>query len=118
MGDAPMALPSTLLTGIRPPAVLEMKSSLDSLAEDTDTIGRDLQRVQQEILADLRSIQRDINGNVTGLSDDLDDFRRKGLEDVMRHTDALFSRLDQKLDRVRREIRQTSGKQDFPDDSS
>ena len=98
--------------------LLEVKESLASLADDTDRIGGDLQRVQKEILADLRSIQRDINGNVQGLSDDLDDFRRKGLEDVMRHTDALFSRLDQKLDRVRRETRRISGQQGIPEDSS
>jgi hypothetical protein len=79
--------------------------SLSSLAEDVETIGKDLQQVQEEILADMRGIQGDINGNVKGLSQDLDDFRRKGLLDVMRHTDALFSRLDQKMDRVRREVR-------------
>ena len=96
----------------------DTQRSVERLADDTETIGRDLQEVQQEILADLRSIQRDINGNVKGLSEELDDFRRKGLEDVMRHTDALFSRLDQKLDRVRRELRRTAGTRGGPDDAS
>ena len=77
-------------------------NSLAALSEDVDSLGKDLQQVQEEILRDMREIQRDINGNVRGLSEDLDDFRRKGLFDVMRHTDALFSRLDQRMDRLRR----------------
>ncbi len=81
----------------------EIHGSLTSLARDLDGIGKDLQQVQSEILDDMRRIQGDINGNVRGLSRDLDDFQRKGMVDVMRHTDALFSRLDQKLDRVRRQ---------------
>jgi len=83
----------------------EIHSSLTSLAGDIDTIGKDLHQVQKEILGDMREIQRDINGNVRDLSQNLDDFQRKGMVDVMRHTDALFSRLDQKLDRVRRQAR-------------
>ena len=96
----------------------DTKRSVERLADDTEMVGSDLQQVQQEILADLRSIQRDINGNVKGLSEELDDFRRKGLEDVMRHTDALFSRLDQKMDRVRRELRKIAGTPVRPDEGS
>ena len=83
---------------------IETNRVLESLGDDLSTVGKDLQQVQQEVLSDIRAIQNDINGNVRELSDDLDDFRRKGLIDVMRHTDALFSRLDQKLDRVRRNV--------------
>ncbi|HVS04420.1 MAG TPA: class I SAM-dependent methyltransferase [Thermoanaerobaculia bacterium] len=36
----------------------------------------------------------------------LESFLRDGLDEVMRHNDALFSRVDQKLDRHRREVRQ------------
>ena len=80
----------------------ELRSAADDLAGDLETIGRDLQAVQQEVLRDLRRVQRDIHADVQGVSEDLDDFRRKGMVDVMRHTDALFSRLDQKVDRLRR----------------
>lgn len=79
-----------------------LQRSVDRLVSDVDALGSDLQQVQKEILHDLRQVQADINRNVRGLADDLDDFRRKGMVDVMRHTDALFARLDQKLDRLRR----------------
>jgi SAM-dependent methyltransferase len=39
----------------------------------------------------------------------LEAFMREGLDEVMRHNDALFSRVDQKLDRHRREARQLLG---------
>lgn len=76
--------------------------SLETLSRDVDSLGKDLQQVQQEVLHDLRAVQQGINADVRGLSDDLDDFKQKGLFDVMRHTDALFARLDQKVDRIRR----------------
>ena len=94
-----------------------LQRSLDDLAADIDTVGKDLQQVQREIVEDMRAIQRDINGNVRGLSEDLDDFRRKGMFDVMRHTDALFSRLDQKMDRLRRKVRQAAGERPGDDAS-
>jgi hypothetical protein len=80
----------------------DVQRSVGRLTSDVESLGTDLQQVQKEILRDLRHVQADINGNVRGLANDLDDFRRKGLVDVMRHTDALFARLDQKLDRVRK----------------
>jgi hypothetical protein len=69
-----------------------------------DALGKDVQRVQAEILNDLRAVQRELDLGIKQLSGDLDDFQRRGMADLMVHTDALFSRLDQKLDRVRREI--------------
>jgi hypothetical protein len=80
----------------------QLQRSVERLVSDVDALGSDLQQVQREILLDLRQVQTDVNRNVRGLADDLDDFRRKGLVDVMRHTDALFARLDQKVDRLRR----------------
>jgi len=88
----------------------ELRGAAVDLASDLDTIGRDLQTVQQEVVQDLRRVQSEINANVQGLSDDLDDFRRKGMVDVMRHTDALFSRLDQKVDRLRRAAKALSAR--------
>jgi hypothetical protein len=69
-----------------------------------DALGKDVQRIQAEILHDLRTVQRELDLGVKQLSDDLDDFQRRGMADLMVHTDALFSRLDQKLDRLRRRI--------------
>ncbi|MDX1503550.1 MAG: hypothetical protein R3325_14415 [Thermoanaerobaculia bacterium] len=77
-----------------------------------DALGDDLQRVQGEILRDLRAIQADyIRGNehaverlenLEVLMGRMDKLVRQGLLEVMGHHDALFSRLDQKLDRLRR----------------
>jgi O-antigen chain-terminating methyltransferase len=39
----------------------------------------------------------------------LEAFLKEGLDEVMRHNDALFTRVDQKLDRYRREARDLSG---------
>lgn len=67
-----------------------------------DDLGEDLQKVQAEILADLRAVQADLVENQGTLRDRLEEFKQKGMKDLMLHTDALFSRLDQKLDRSRR----------------
>ena len=74
-----------------------------------DELGDDLQTVQAEILADLRGVQAELVKNQISLREriePLEDFKRKGMKDLMRHTDALFSRLDQKLDRSRRLVEQ------------
>ena len=75
---------------------------LQAVAQEVDVLGRELQQVQREILRDLREVQSDINSNVKRLSNNLDDFRRQGMVDLMHHTDALFARLDQRLDRLQR----------------
>lgn len=79
------------------------------LRRNFEELGRELQQVQTEVLADLRAIQRDFQRDVADLSERLDHlelFKRGGLEEVNRHHDALFARLDQKLDRVRRDSRE------------
>jgi hypothetical protein len=78
--------------------------TLHRLESVIDALGKDVQRVQAEILHDLRAVQRELDLGIKQLSGDLDDFQRRGMADLMGHTDALFSRLDQKLDRVRRQI--------------
>lgn len=70
-----------------------------------DDLGEDLQKVQAEILADLRAVQADLVDNQIALREriePLEEFKRQGMKDLMLHTDALFARLDQKLDRTRR----------------
>lgn len=70
-----------------------------------DDLGEDLQKVQTEILADLRAVQAELVENQIALREriePLEEFKRKGMKDLMLHTDALFARLDQKLDRSRR----------------
>ncbi len=64
------------------------------------------QRVDQELLRDLRQVRddllRDVRNNHGRLSH-LEAFKREGFGDVMRHTDGLFSLVDQKLERYRRD---------------
>ena len=77
------------------------------LHERLDQLGQDLQQVQSEILGDLRGFQKEYQRDtedLTGRLQHLESFKRDGFEDVMKHTDALFSRVDQKLDRMRRKL--------------
>lgn len=80
-----------------------------------DDLGADLQKVQTEILADLRAVQAELVENQIALREriePLEEFKRRGLKDLMRHTDALFARLDQKLDRSRRLVAELRGERD------
>ena len=82
-----------------------LRGKVDRLEASFDDLGSDLQKVQKEILADLRSVQRELIKNDVSLRDriePLEEFKRRGMTDLMHHTDALFARLDQKLDRSRR----------------
>ena len=77
-----------------------------------DELGQDLQQVQREILDDLRGFQSEYQRDtedVTGRLRHLESFKRDGFDDVMKHTDALFSRVDQKLDRLRRKVEELTG---------
>lgn len=78
-----------------------------------DELGEDLQKVQAEILADLRAVQAELVENQVALREriePLEEFKRKGMKDLMLHTDALFARLDQKLDRSRRLLAELRGR--------
>ena len=78
---------------------------LGELREDTAGLGRDLQNVQGEIVGDLRSVQKDYIrdvGELTERVEFLEAFMRDGLKELSQHHDALFARVDQKVDRLRR----------------
>lgn len=89
---------------------------LRDLGEGLDELGRDVQKVQQEILRDLRDVQTDLIGDLDKVNTDLQEldvafaeFKRDGLRDLARQTDALFSLLDQKVDRLRQLAREPLG---------
>lgn len=78
------------------------------LGEGLDELGRDLQRVQGEIVADLRKVQNDLVEDLNKINTDLQEldvafavFKAEGLADLARHTEGLFSLLDQKVERLR-----------------
>ena len=86
---------------------LVLLAHLDSLRENVSSLGADLQEVRQEILRDLREVRDDLVSDLAknhGRISHLEDFKRDGLKDVMDHSDALYALLDQRLDRVRRNL--------------
>lgn len=73
-----------------------------------DELGGDLQRVQGEIVGDLREVQADLVNDLDKMNVDLQEldvafavFKADGLRDLARHTEGLFSLLDQKVERLR-----------------
>ncbi len=83
------------------PLLAEMRE----LAESVGALGRDVQKVQSELFRDLKEMQKDYLRDreaMTERVEHLEKFLQAGLADVMRHNDALFARVDQKLDRLRR----------------
>ncbi len=82
-------------------------AELGELAGSVAELGRDVQRVQTELFRDLKEMQTDYLRDreaMTERVEHLEKFLQAGLADVMRHNDALFARVDQKLDRLRRRI--------------
>ena len=83
---------------------------LDSLGEirgRLDDLGRRLDTAHvahQELLRDLREVRSDLLRDVQnnhGRISHLEAFKREGFADVMRHSDSLYSLMDQKLDAYR-----------------
>ncbi len=81
-------------------------------AEQIDALGQDLQRIQGELAGDIRGVQGELNDDLKRIHADLKKldrslgaFKKQGLADLARQTDALFSILDQKIDRVRNDDR-------------
>lgn len=78
---------------------------LQDLHRGFDDLGRDIQKVQRELVRDVAEVQgdylRDVK-EITSRLEHLEEFKREGFADVMKHSDALFSRIDQKIDRFRR----------------
>ncbi len=93
----------------RAAAVEKTLERLDRLEAALDALGRDLQSVQRELVAEVR-------GDRAGVDELGERVRRveelegTGFRDVMRHTDALFSRLELQLDRYRRRSRELWGR--------
>jgi len=79
--------------------VLEYLEKLESLEATIESIRDDLVRDLTEVRTDLL---RDVQNNHRRVSH-LEGFKRDGFDDVMRHSDALYALVDQKLDRYRRE---------------
>ncbi|MCZ6726254.1 MAG: class I SAM-dependent methyltransferase [Acidobacteria bacterium] len=74
-----------------------LKHLLD-LQQRTDDLHRDLTQVRDDLKKDVKQHARRLAH--------LEEFKRQGLDDVTRHSDALFARVDQKFDSYRRESRQ------------
>lgn len=94
---------------------LVLISHLSNLHRQFQELGQDLQKVQKEITGDLRSVQQDYIRDaqqMTSRIEFLEEFMREGLRELTRHNDALFSRVDQKIDRFRRETRELRGTAD------
>jgi len=97
-------------------ALLSHLERLDAVAERLrghfEELGRELQQVQSEVLRDLRAFQADYQrdaGDHAERLEHLELFKKRGVDDIARHHDALFARLDQKLDRIRRELARLAG---------
>ncbi|MEE8278079.1 MAG: class I SAM-dependent methyltransferase [Thermoanaerobaculia bacterium] len=88
---------------------LVLLAHLEELHAGMADLRRNLQRDRDDLLRDLREVRddllRDVRNNHRRLTH-LEAFKREGFEDVMRHTDALFALVDQKMDRYRRDTRQ------------
>lgn len=67
----------------------------DSLHQVRNDLVRDLREVRSDLLRDVQNNHRRISH--------LEAFKREGFGDVMRHSDALYAVVDQKLDRYRRQ---------------
>lgn len=89
------------------------------LGDGLDELGRDLQRVQGEIVADVRKVQSDLVDDLGKINTDLQEldvafavFKADGLRDLARHTEGLFSLLDQKVERLRHQARTLEDKKE------
>ena len=74
--------------------------------EYLEQLSETLQQVRNDLVRDLREVRsdllRDVQNNHRRISH-LEAFKREGFGDVMRHSDALYAVVDQKLDRYRRQ---------------
>ncbi len=87
---------------------LVLLNTLDRLDHHRDQL-RDLQQARKELLHDLRQVRDDLLRDVRNHERriiDLEGVRKEGMEQIMRHVDALFAVVDQKFDRYREDNRQ------------
>lgn len=80
---------------------LVMVGALERLGDLEGTV-RDLHRDLNQVREDLK---KDVKQHAKRLGH-LEEFKREGLDDITRHSDALFARVDQKFDHYRRESRE------------
>jgi O-antigen chain-terminating methyltransferase len=78
--------------------VVDALERLETLHEKTEALHRDLTQVRDDL-------KRDVKQHARRLAH-LEEFKRQGLDDITLHSDALFSRVDQKFDHYRRESRE------------
>ena len=77
--------------------------ALESLLETrAGELRGDIQAVQGDLTEVRNDLLKDVKQHARRLAH-LEEFKREGLDDVTRHSDALFARVDQKFDRYRRE---------------
>ena len=86
--------------------VLEYLERIEDLGRTVDQVRDDLVRDLEEVRTDLL---RDVQNNHRRVSH-LESFKRDGFGDVMRHSDALYAVVDQKVDRYRRSSENLNGK--------
>jgi len=81
---------------------LVVVEALENQRRRTDELHRDLLQVRNDLLKDVKQHARRLAH--------LEEFKRQGLDDITRHSDALFARVDQKFDSYRRESRELQSK--------
>jgi chromosome segregation ATPase len=82
-------------------------SNIENLRQNVASLSADLQQVSDEILSDLREVRDDLVGDLDKNHrriSHLEGFKSDGIKDLMEHSDALYSLIDQRLDRVRRKL--------------
>ncbi len=82
---------------------------LDRLEAALDALGRDLQSVQGEVVAEIRQ-DRARTDELRERVRLVEELEGSGFREVMRHTDALFARVELQLDRYRRRSREMWGR--------
>jgi O-antigen chain-terminating methyltransferase len=109
----------------------KLEEAISSLGQRLDALGNDLQQVQGELVRDLKVTREDQMRDYQQLQDGfwteterhwkfllshaerldfLERFRNEGWDDIKGHTEAMFSRVDQKLDRYRQLSRERWGR--------
>jgi len=101
-------------------AVPALAGAVEGLRRDVERLGADLQEVQRELVRDIRwtretqeseleAVQQEVFKYLKSHAERLDfleGLKNEGFDDLRRHTDALFARVDHKLDHYRRRSRE------------
>ncbi|MDH3403360.1 MAG: class I SAM-dependent methyltransferase [Acidobacteriota bacterium] len=84
---------------------LVLVETMSRLAELDGSVAARLGELHRDLLQVRGDLVRDVRQHARRLAH-LEEFKREGLDEITRHSDALFARVDQKFDRYRRESRQ------------